>query len=101
MTASAHVLVFRPLIALLRERGGPGRDPARPTRPLRRRAPEASPVPGAQGGVLPLRLRARPGGARALADRAGARARRAAPAAGRLALPPALQPALPADGRLP
>ena len=37
-----------------------GLDPARAARPLRRRAAEARPVPGAEGGVLPLRLRARP-----------------------------------------
>ena len=38
---------------------------------------------------------------RRLGDRSGARARRAAAAAGRLALPPALEPALPADARAP
>ena len=51
----------------------PGLDPGRAARPLRRRAAEAPPVPGAEGGVLPLRLRARPDGAR----RAGRSTRRA------------------------
>ena len=63
--------------------------------------PKLAAVPRAQGGVLPRRLRARPGGARAVGDRPGADARRAAPAAGRLALPPAREPALPADARAP
>ena len=64
--------------------------------PLRRAAAEARAVPGAEGGVLPRRLRARPLAARALRRRPGARARRAAAAARRVALPPALEPALPA-----
>ena len=68
---------------------------------VRRRAAEARPVPGPEGGVLPERLRARPVAARALRRRPGARARRAAPAAGRVALPPALEPALSADARPP
>ena len=38
----------------------PGLDPGRAARPLRRRAAEAAAVPGAEGGVLPLGLRARP-----------------------------------------
>ena len=50
---------------------GPGRDPARAPVPLRRPR-KAAPLPGPQGGVLPGRLRARPGGAR----RARARPRR-------------------------
>ncbi len=45
----------------------PGRDSARAAAPLRRRTAQAAAVPGAEGGVLPGRLRARrggPGGAR-------------------------------------
>src|SRR5207302_4329777 len=71
-----------------------GLDPARPPRPLRRRAAEAPPVPGSQGGVLPRRFRAGPPRPRAVADRPVARARRPASAARRLALPPACEPAL-------
>ena len=48
-------------------------DPARAARDLRREAAEAAAVPGAEGGVLPLGLRARPLGAR----RTGASTRRA------------------------
>ena len=47
----------------------PGLDPDRPPCPLRRRAAEAAPVPGAEGGVLPRRLRRRSGRARAVGDR--------------------------------
>ena len=42
----------------------PGGDPARAAEALRRGAAEAAPLPGAEGGVLPRRLRARPRGAR-------------------------------------
>ena len=48
------------------------RDPARAARALRRDRAQAAPLPGAQGGVLPRGLRARPGRAR----RARARRRR-------------------------
>ena len=78
-----------------------GHDPARAPRALRRAPTEARAVPGPQGGVLPLRLRARPLAARPLRRRPGARARRPAPAARRLALPPPLEPALPDDARPP
>ncbi len=79
----------------------PGVDPARAPRPLRRTAPEAARVPRAEGGVLPLGLRPRPEGARRVAARPGAHARRAPAAARRLALPPALESALPADAAAP
>ena len=74
-------------------------DPARAAQDLRRRAAEAAAVPGAEGGVLPLGLRAERVGADRLVDRPGPRARRAAAAARRLALPPALESALPDDAR--
>ena len=73
--------------------------PAGPPRALRRRAAEARPVRGPEGGVLPRGLRAGPGRARAVRRRPVARARRAAPAARRVAVPPAVEPALPADAR--
>ena len=76
-------------------------DPARAPREVRRRPAQAPAVPGAEGGVLPLGLRARPDGAPRLVHRPRARPRRAAPAARRLALPPALESALPADARAP
>ena len=75
------------------------RDPPGATRAVRRAPAEARAVPRPQGGVLPLRLRARPLAARPLRRRSGARARRPAPAARRLALPPAVEPALPDDAR--
>ena len=78
-----------------------GGDPARAAGALRRAAAEARPVPGPEGGVLPRRLRARPRRARAVRARPGEDARRRAHAAGRLALPPALEPALPAGARAP
>ena len=53
-------------------------DPSRTARDLRREAAEASAVPRAEGGVLPLGLRAGPVGAHRLGTRRGARARRAA-----------------------
>src|SRR5581483_3427097 len=62
-------------------------------------AAEAAAVRGPEGGVLPRRLRAGPVGARAVRARPGPRARRAAAAARRLAVPPAPEPALPADAR--
>ena len=67
-------------------RGARG-DPARAPRPLwrRRQAPALS---GAQGGVLPRRLRARPGGARRAGPRSLPAAGRRAHAARGLALPP-------------
>ena len=46
-------------------RAGAGRDPGRAARALRREAAEAGPLPGAEGGVLPVGLRARPFRARA------------------------------------
>ncbi len=70
----------------------PRRDPRRAPRPPRCATAEARPLSGDQGGVLPRRLRARSG--RARRDRSGEGARRRAHAAGRLALPPARQPAL-------
>ena len=77
------------------------RDPAGATAPLRRRAAEAAPLPGAQGGVLPPRLRARPGDPRAGRRRPGAHRRRAAHAADRGALPPRPQPGLRRSARPP
>src|SRR5204863_2372989 len=79
----------------------PRLDPSRAPRPLWRGAAEARPVSGPEGGVLPRRLRARPVRHRPVAGRPRAGAGRPAPTAGRLALPPALEPALPADDRLP
>src|SRR5205814_8208706 len=70
----------------------PRRDPARAARAVRRQAAEARAVPGAEGGVLPRRLRARPLAARAVLDRPGARARRLEDAARRVALSPPLEP---------
>ena len=72
-----------------------GGDPARPPAAVRRHRGQAPPVSGPEGGVLPGRLRARPGGAR----RAGDRSRRAADRrrphpARRLALPPLREPAV-------
>src|SRR5581483_4275117 len=72
-------------------------DPTRPTCTLRRRAAETPPVRWPEGGVLPRRLRARPGRARHVAERSCADARRPPAAARRLALPPALESTLPAD----
>ena len=78
----------------------PGLGPARAAAALRRRPREAVPLPGPEGGVLPLRLRARSRGARAalgldtervVVDRP--------PAARRLALPPQVEPALPQGPR--
>ena len=73
--------------------GLPRRRSARPSRPARRKAAEAPPVPGDRGGVLPRGLRARSG--RPRRHRSRERARRRADAAGRVALPPPRQPALP------
>ena len=88
-----------------RPRGDEGRrprsDPGGAHGPLRRAPAEAPPVPGAQGGVLPLRLRARPDRARRAARQPAANARRRAHAAGCLALPPAFEPVLPTAARLP
>ena len=77
----------------------PRRDPARPAREVHRRAAQAPPVPWTEGGVLPVGLRARPVRTHRLVDRRRARARRAASAARRLALPPAFESAVPADAR--
>ena len=57
------------------------RDPARAAAALRRRAAQAAPLPRAQGGVLPPRLRARPRHPRAGRSRPGAHRRRDAHAA--------------------
>ena len=57
-------------------------------------APKLAPVPGAEGGVLPGRLRPRPGGPRPARPRSRAAARRRPHAAGRLALPPLREPAV-------
>ena len=69
-------------------------------RPLRRTPAQAPALPGHQGGVLPRRLRARPrsssGSAWTPPDR-----RRPPPPSRRLAVPPAFEPALPADARPP
>ena len=80
--------------------GGARRDPARAARPLRR-ARQAARLPGPQGGVLPGRLRARPGGARRARPRPRAAARGRAHAARGVALPPLREPALPAGARAP
>ena len=68
-TTFDYEFAYAPASARL-PRGDAGRrsggDPARAARALRRRAAEARPVPGAEGGVLPRRLRARPGRARAV-----------------------------------
>ena len=74
-----------------------GRNPARPAGPLRRAAAEASSVRRPEGGVLPRRLRAGPRRARSTRARRQPDARRPAPAARRLALPPTLESALPRD----
>ena len=66
--------------------------PAEPARTARCEAAEARQVSGDRGGVLPRRLRAGSRGARRHRPGQGARGR--ANAAGRLALPPARQPAL-------
>src|SRR5713101_6886632 len=79
----------------------PRRDPGEAARAVRRAAAEARAVPGAQGGVLPLRLSARPLAARTIRCRVRPRARRVAPTTRRLALPPPLEPALPDDARSP
>src|SRR5205823_3153785 len=76
---------------------GAGRDPGRAPAEVRRPRIEARAVRGPEGGVLPQRLRARPLPARPLRDRPGTRARRPAPAARRVALPPSFEPALPDD----
>ena len=75
----------------------PGGDPAQAARVVRRRPAEARPVRGAEGGVLPLRLRSRSGGCGGARRRPGPDARGAASSARRLAVPPALESALPAD----
>src|SRR5919197_593532 len=80
-------------------RGRPGRDSTGTARALRRRAREARPLRGAEGGVLPRGLRAGPERARPVDDRSRADARRRTHASGRLALPPPLEPALPAGAR--
>src|SRR5258708_36884509 len=77
----------------------PGLDPAGASEELRRGAAEAAAVPGAEGGVLPLGLRAKRIRAARLVDRSRKGARRAAAAARRLALPPALESAVPHDAR--
>ena len=81
----------------------PRRDPARAARAATARGRRSSlAVPGPEGGVLPRGLRARPGRCSSAFGVDPARMLVvAAPAAGRLALPPALEPALPADARAP
>src|SRR5207253_906001 len=78
----------------------PGVDPSATAHDVWRGAAEAPSVPGAEGGVLPCRLRARPVAARPVLRRARARAGRPASAAGRVAVPPPIESALPADARL-
>ena len=68
------------------------RGPGGAARALRSKAAEARHLPRDQGGVLPRRLRARPGSSGG--HRPGPRARDRAHAAGRVGLPPARQPAL-------
>ena len=55
---------------------------------------QGAPLPGAEGGVLPRRARARRGGARPARARPGSGARRRPHAARGLALPPSRQPAV-------
>ena len=74
-------------------------DPARAPAPLRRRPGEARPVPGPEGGVLPRRLRARRRRARPARARPREGDRGRAPAARRVALPPQVEPAVPAGAR--
>ena len=75
------------------------RDPARAARALRRRPGQARPVRGAEGGVLPVGLRAGPGRVRPPRRRPREGGGDRAPAAGGLALPPQVQPAVPARAR--
>ncbi len=74
--ADAGLRVRRPAATdqLRRRQAGPRPrlDPARPTAEDRRQGGKAGPLPGPQGGVLPGRVRARPGGPRRA--RAGPRA---------------------------
>ena len=80
--------------------GGARRDPARAPGALRRRGQDPR-LSGAQGGVLPGRLRARPGRAGRAGPRSRADARdRAHPARG-VALSPLREPAVPARARAP
>ena len=83
------------------EGGRAGVDPRRPARASGRATTEAAALPRAEGGVLPLRLRAGPDGARDSGCRPRPCARRPSAPAGRLALPPAFESTLPADARLP
>ena len=66
-----------------------------------RRARQDPRLPGAQGGVLPGGLRARPGRARRARARQGAAAGGGAPAARRVAVPPFREPALRTSARPP
>src|SRR4029078_3291405 len=75
----------------------PGRNPARRSEVVWRATAAAHPLPGAEGGVLPLGLRARAIAPLAVRRGPGAGARRPAAAARRVALPPAFESALPAD----
>ena len=77
------------------------RDPAGAAAPLRREPPQAAPVPGAQGGVLPARLRARSRHPRAGRSRSAPHRRRPAHAADGRALPPGPQPRLRRSARSP
>ncbi|CAA9548850.1 MAG: protein of unknown function DUF354, partial [uncultured Thermoleophilia bacterium] len=78
-----------------RARGDPGRAAGR----LRRPTAEARPVPRSEGGVLPGRLRARPGRAARARARPGQGPDRRPDAARRVALPPPLEPAVPGPRR--
>ena len=93
--AAQHRLPARP------PRDDARRDPAGAARALRRRPGQARPVRRAQGGVLPLGLHARPGRARPPRRRPRPRGGDRPAAAGRLALPPQVQPPVPARARLP
>src|SRR4051794_22749123 len=80
---------------------GAGSHPSGPPAAVRRPPAEARAVPGPEGGVLPRGLRARPFAAGAIRRRPGSRARRLAAPARRVALSPALEPALPTNGPAP
>ena len=65
----------------------PGLDPARAAEQDRRQGAQAGPLPGPEGGVLPGRLRARPGGPRRARARSREGAGRRPAAAGDLRVP--------------
>ncbi len=73
-----------------------GLDPARAAGEARRQGREAGPLSGPEGGVLPGRLRARPGGAR---TSSGSTARRCWSSCARRRRPPSTTPATTSTGR--